>query len=267
MIVVKIGGGREIRHREILADLKTLRDAGETFVVVHGANYEMGVISERLGHPPRFLTSESGHESRYTDPATMDIFKMVYCGKVNKTLVALAHELGLNAIGLSGLDGGLLRAERKQALRVVEDGRRRVVRDDLSGKITQVEAGLLRLLLDAGYLLLLCPPALSEDHRAVNVDGDRAAAMIAGALGAEQLVILSNVPGLLRDVNDRASLVERIPRAQLERFEPLALGRMKKKLLGAAEALERGVRRVVLGDARVERPLSDALAGRGTMIE
>lgn len=267
MIVVKIGGGREIRHREILVDLKRQLDEGESFVVVHGANYEMGVISERLGHPPKFVTSVSGHESRYTDPETMDIFKMVYCGKVNKTLVALAQELGINAVGLSGVDGALLRAERKQALRVVEDGKRRIIRDDLSGKITAVNARLLRLLLDAGHVPLICPPALSEENQAVNVDGDRAAAMIAGALGADQLLVLSNVPGLLREVNDPDSRIERIDRDRIAEYEPLALGRMKKKLLGAAEALERGVRRVVLGDARVEQPVSDALAGRGTVIE
>jgi acetylglutamate/LysW-gamma-L-alpha-aminoadipate kinase len=267
MIVVKIGGGREIRHREILVDLKRHQDAGESFVVLHGANHEMGLISEQLGHPPHFVTSVSGHESRYTDLRTMDIFKMVYCGKVNKTLVALAHEIGINAIGLSGVDGALLRAERKKALRVFENGRRRLIRDDLSGRITEVNADLLRRLLAAGYVPLVCPPALSEEYEAVNVDGDRAAAMVAGALGAERLIVLSNVPGLLRDVNDEASLIARIARDQMGQVEPLALGRMKKKLLGAREALERNVRQVILADARVEHPIADALAGRGTIIE
>jgi acetylglutamate/LysW-gamma-L-alpha-aminoadipate kinase len=113
---------------------------------------------------------------------------------------------------------------------------------------------------------LVCPPAISFEHEAINVDGDRAAARIATALGAERLVVLSNVPGLLRDVGDENSLVEAVPRARMAEFEGLAQGRMKKKLMGAVEALDGGVREVILGDARRERPLDDALAGRGTVI-
>lgn len=266
MIVVKIGGGQGVRHREILLDLKSHIDAGRRSVVVHGANYEMGVLAERLGHAQRTLVSESGYESRYTDPQTMDIFLMAYCGKVNKTLVALAHSVGLRAVGLSGVDGGLLTAERKKALRVIEHGKRRVIRDDLSGKLTGVNTALLSLLLESGYLPLICPPALSEAHEPVNVDGDRAAAQIAAALRAERLVILSNVPGLLRDARDEGSLITHIPRAQLDEFQPFAEGRMKKKLMGAGEALAAGVGEVIFADARLERPISAALAGQGTRI-
>lgn len=266
MIVIKIGGGLGIRHREIFADLKGWLDRGERFVVVHGANYEMSVLAERLGHKQRMVQSESGYESRYTDAETMNIFLMVYCGKVNKSLVALCHSVGIQAVGLSGVDGALLTAERKKALRVIENGRRLVIRDDLSGKVTGVNAALLNLLLDAGHLPLVCPPALSEEHQPVNVDGDRAAAMIAAALKAERLIILSDVPGLLRDKDDEASLIERIPRDQAQRFEQYAEGRMKKKIMGAAEALAAGVTEVILGDARLDRPVTAAMEGRGTRI-
>jgi len=266
MIVIKIGGGAGIRYQAIFEDLRRLLDGGETAIVVHGANHEMALTCARLGHEPRFIRSVSGHESRYTDAAALDIFKMVYCGKVNKTLVSLCHAVGINAIGLSGLDGGLLTGQRKKAIRIVENGRRRIIRDDLSGKITTVNSGLLRLLVDNGYLPLVCPPALSEESQAMNVDGDRAAAMIAAAMEAETLVMLSDVPGLLRDKDDETTLIREIPRESLGEFDGYAVGRMRKKVMGAGEALEQGVKEVLFADARVERPIERALSHEGTWI-
>lgn len=266
MRVIKIGGGREIRHEAIFGDLAPRWRDGEKLVVVHGANYEMGVVSEKLGKPPKMITSVSGYESRYTDGETIEIFKMVYCGKVNKALVELCQRLGIDAVGLSGVDGALLRGERKKALRVVEGGKRRILRDDYSGRILEVNARLLRLLLDGGYLPLVCPPALSEEAEAINVDGDRAAARIAAALSAESLILLSNVPGLLRDKDDETTLIPEIPRARMEEFEPFAEGRMKKKTMAAAEAIDAGVPEVIFADARLDHPIQAALEGRGTRI-
>lgn len=266
MLVIKIGGGREINHEAIFRNLKRRLDAGDKVVVVHGANYEMGLLSERLGHPPRMITSESGYESRYTDAETIEIFKMAYCGKVNKTLVALGQRLGINAVGISGLDGALLSGERKKAIRIVEDGRRRVIRDDHTGRIRQVNTGLLRLLVEAGYTPLVCPPALSEEYEAINVDGDRAAAMIAAALSASVLIILSNVPGLLRDLDDESTLIRTIDRSRMEEFDRFAQGRMRKKTLAAVEAIDGGVEEVIFADARIEDPIDAALKRRGTVI-
>jgi len=112
----------------------------------------------------------------------------------------------------------------------------------------------------------LTPPAASYEGDAINVDGDRAAAMTAVALGAETLVILSDVPGLLERFPDEASLIRRIPAAELPRFMDVAEDRMKKKVLGAQEALAGGVARVIFGDGRVEQPVRRALAGEGTVI-
>ncbi len=267
MIVVKIGGGSGIEYLPLCRDVAELWKGGLRMVLVHGGSHETNLLSERLGKPPRFVTSVSGVESRYTDRETLEIFTMAYVGKVNKRLVELFQGLGVNAVGLSGLDGGLLRGPRKAVIRIVEDGKQKVLRDDYTGKVEEVNAGLIGLLLDHGYLPVLTPPALSYEGVAVNVDADRAAAAVAAALGAEQLIILSNVPGLLRDVNDSASLIARVPAPELEEYMGLALGRMKKKLMGAGEALRGGVRRVVLASGNVDRPISRALAGQGTVIE
>jgi acetylglutamate/LysW-gamma-L-alpha-aminoadipate kinase len=187
--------------------------------------------------------------------------------KVNKTLVERLQRLGINALGLAGIDGRVLEGQRKSAIRVVEDGKQKILRDDWTGTIERVNAGLLRLLLDAGYLPVVAPIAASAQGEAVNVDGDRAAAALAEGLAAGTLLLLSNVPGLLRAFPDEGSLIRHIPRAAVGDYLPVAEGRMKKKVLGAAEALRGGVGRVILGDARVAGPISRALAGEGTVIE
>jgi acetylglutamate/LysW-gamma-L-alpha-aminoadipate kinase len=160
----------------------------------------------------------------------------------------------------------MMTAKRKDAIRVVENGRQRMLHDDFTGKIEKVDAGLLRTLLDAGYIPVIAPLAISPLGEALNVDADRAAAMVAGALVAEQLVILTNVPGLMRHFPDESTLIPHLPKIGLEQALSFAEGRMKKKVLGASEALEQGVRQVIFGDGCIERPLTCALAGQGTVI-
>jgi len=267
MLIVKVGGGAGIDYDALCADIAGLWAAGQRLVLLHGGSHETNRLAEQLGHPPRFVTSPSGYTSRYTDRATLEIFMMVYSGKINKSIVERLQRLGVNAVGLSGLDGRLLVGKRKAAIRIVEDGKQKVLRDDWTGTVERVNAGLIATLLDAGCLPVIAPLASSFDGEAINVDGDRAAAAVAAALGAEALLLLSNVPGLLRDFPDESSLIARIDRGAIEEFLPVAQGRMKKKVLGAAEALAGGVGRVILGDARVAQPVSRALEGHGTVIE
>jgi acetylglutamate/LysW-gamma-L-alpha-aminoadipate kinase len=266
MLVVKIGGGAGIEIEPAVADLSEMARAGRRMVLVHGASGETNVLAERLGKPPRFVTSVSGIESRYTDRETLEIFEMAYCGKGNKAIVEAFQRRGVNAVGLSGLDGRIFEGKRKDAITILEGGKRKVLRGDYTGKVERVNAGLLTLLLDHGYLPVLCPPAASYEGEAVNVDGDTAAAVLAVAVKAEEFLMLSNVPGLLRDLRDPGTLISRVPAKAIEEFMPLAQGRMKRKLMAAATALEGGVRRVILAAANVEQPVVAALAGRGTVI-
>ena len=267
MIVVKAGGGFGLDMEAVCADVANLVKNGERIVLVHGGSHETNVISEKLGKPPRFVTSASGHVSRYTDRETLEIFAMVTAGKINKLLVERLQRLGVNALGLCGVDGRLLEGRRKSVLKIVENGKRKVLRGEWSGVIQRVNVSLLRLLLDHGYTPVIAPLAISHEGEMVNVDGDRAAAAVAAALQAEALVLLTNVPGLLKDFPDESSLIRRIGRGQLESYFPYAQGRMKRKLLGAKEALDGGVGRVILGDGRIEAPVSRALAGKGTTIQ
>ncbi len=267
MIVVKVGGGAGMDYDALCADVAEQWRAGQRLVLVHGGSNETNLLAEQLGRPPRFVTSPSGYTSRYTDRATLEIFIMAVAGKVNKLIVERLQRLGINAVGLTGLDGRVLEGQRKATIRVVEDGKQKVLRDDWTGMIERVNVGLLQLLLEAGYLPVVAPIAASVQGEAVNVDGDRAAAALAEGLAADALLLLSNVPGLLRNFPDEASLIAHIPRVDIEEYLPVAQGRMKKKVLGAAEALSGGVGRVILSDARIAQPITRALAGQGTVIE
>lgn len=267
MIVVKIGGSSGINLDFVVADIAALTQERKRLVVMHGAGKEADALGEQLGHPARHVTSPQGFTSRYTDRATLEIFAMAACGKINTFLVERLQKLGVNAIGLSGVDGRLLEGTRKDAIRIVENGRQRILRDDYTGRVEKVNADLLRALLERGYVPVIAPLAISYQGDAVNIDGDRAAAMIAGALGAEQLVILTNVPGLLRNYLDESSLIAHIDKHRVEQSIDFAEGRMKKKVLGATEALALGVRQVIFADGRVEQPIRRALEGKGTVIE
>lgn len=268
MIVVKAGGSAGLDVNAVCADVAELAKHGEKIILVHGGSEETNVISEKLGHPPRFVTSVSGHVSRYADRETLEIFAMVTAGRINKLLVERLQQLGANAVGLSGLDGRLLEAKRKPALRIIENGKRKVLRGDYSGMIEHVNADLLEALLAAGYTPVIAPLAISYQAEALNVDGDRVAAAIGAAVKADTLVILSNVPGLLRDFPDESTLIAHLSAkdapAALDQY---AQGRMKKKVLGAVEALNAGVVKVILADGRVAQPVRQALAGSGTTIE
>jgi len=141
-----------------------------------------------------------------------------------------------------------------------------VIRDDWTGTVDRVNTHLLRLLLQEGYLPVLTPPGASTEGEAINVDGDRAAATLAAAFRADELVILSNVPGLLREFPDESTLIAKIAGSEVESYLDFAKDRMKKKVLGAIEALRGGVGKVIFADGRVKEPIRKALDGGGTHI-
>lgn len=266
IIVIKIGGSEGIDLDAVTTDAASLIASGQRLVIVHGGSHGTSTLAHQLGHPPRFITSPSGHTSRRTDRRTLEIFRMA-CAALNLALVERLRRLGVNALGLSGIDGGLWVGQRKEAIRSVEDGRVVMIRDDFTGTVDRVNAPLLRTLLDAGYVPVISPPGLSDRGEPINVDADRAAAATAAALGARSLLLLSNVPGLLRAFPDESTLIPVVRRAEIDRAAQAAQGRMKKKVLGAGEALASGVGRVVIADARTANPISAALAGAGTHFE
>jgi acetylglutamate/LysW-gamma-L-alpha-aminoadipate kinase len=266
IIVVKLGGTEGVNFTSICADAASLSQQGQQLVFIHGGSAEANALGEALGEPPRFITSPSGYTSRYTDRRTLEIFLMAVNGKVNSLLVEQLQVLGVNAFGLCGLDGQLIVAERKETIQSVEAGKRKIIRDDFTGKIETVNVKLLELLLGENLLPVIAPVAVSRKGEALNVDADRAAAMVAAALHASTLSLLTAVPGLMSKFPDESSLIHQLKQADLPAARELAQGRMKKKVLGAEEALQNGVSKVIISDGRTSTPISDALAGAGTVI-
>jgi acetylglutamate/LysW-gamma-L-alpha-aminoadipate kinase len=265
--VIKLGGTEGVDFSAICQDAAELLRHGTKLVFVHGGSAEANSLGEALGAPPKMITSPSGYTSRYTDRKTLEIFLMAVNGKVNSLLTEQLQSLEVNALGLSGLDGKLMQATRKDAIQSIENGKRKIIRDDYTGKIERINCDLLLMLLQAGYLPVIAPVAVSEKGEALNVDADRAAAMVASALKAETLILLTAVPGLMRNFPDESSLIRQLPQSGLSAASEMAQGRMKKKILGAEEALKGGVRRVVIADGRIQNPISNALAGNGTVIQ
>jgi acetylglutamate/LysW-gamma-L-alpha-aminoadipate kinase len=266
MLVLKIGGGagiNELVYETFAADLAKI---SKPAVLIHGGNAEFSRLSAALGMPPRMITNEKGRVTRYTDRETMDAMLMSYCGKVNKTLVGKLQAAGVNAVGLSGLDGRIASGRRKAVIRGVEDGKSKVLRDDHAGTLETIDVRVVKLLLDNGYLPVLTPPALSEGGVPINVDGDKLVLELAVTLGADMLIFFSDTPGLLADKDDESTLIREIDASSPEAALSAAVGRMKVKVEAAVGAIERGVGRVQFADARAERPVQRALAGGGTIV-
>ncbi|WP_411964952.1 acetylglutamate/acetylaminoadipate kinase [Haloferax sp. YSMS24] len=265
-VVVKIGGAKAVDPEGAVADVAHLVANGTDVVVVHGGSTAVDETLEELGEEPTYVESPSGVTGRFTDERTMEVFSMVMPGKLNTDLTALFREAGVDALGLSGVDGGLLTGPRKSAVRVVENGKKKIKRGDHSGKITSVNASLLETLLDGGYTPIVTVPMLADDGVPVNADADRAAAAVAGALGA-RLVVLTDVKGVYADPDDESTLFETADTpAEFEALEAAAEGFMTKKVMAAKEALTGGAAEVIVSDANVNDPIVTALNGGGTHV-
>jgi len=265
--IIKLGGGENINREAFVRDLKNLDGL---YLVIHGANFARGEIGKKMGYEVKTITSPQGYTSVRTEKEGMDIFMMAYAGLMNKRLVEMAQMNGINAIGLTGIDGGLIKGRRKKAIKAKsDDGRIKIIRDDMSGKSTQVNVDLLESLLDQGYVPFICPPILSEEGEALNTENNNiAATMIHQIPGVNTIIDLFEAPGLLKDVNKPKSLIRNLDKNKLEEAERrFTAGRMGRKMLAVREAFTHGVKRVIFADGRVDMPLTRALRGEGTIIE
>lgn len=262
MLILKIGGGRGIDVEGVATDLAGL---SEPVVVVHGANAWRDELASRLGAERKVLTSASGYESTYSDDEAIDVLLMAYAGLRNKRLVEALARRGVRAIGLTGLDGGLVKGRRNPGIRSRE-GDKVIVRRDHSGKPVSVNEPLLRMLLEAEYLPVLTVPIAGEDGSALNTENDDVVAVLQSVLRAETVVQLIEAPGILDDASDPSSLVSRLSAAELAHREEAATGRFKRKLHGIRKLMQAAPCRVLVADGRVAHPLRDALDGKGTVI-
>mgnify|MGYP002153775996 CR=1 FL=1 len=265
LIVVKVGGSilRGEMSSELVSDLKKALSKNR-IILVHGGGTEVTEIASKLGKEQEFVASPNGFSSRYTDRDTIKIYTMVMTGKINKKIVSVLQSQGIPGVGLSGLDGLLVRAKRKKRLVIADKrGRKRVVDGGYTGKICEVNAQLLWLLIENGYVPVIAPVAMGEEFEPLNVDGDRTAAYIAGTLNADRLILLTDVQGLTLNNN----LVSKLNISEVEEALPKIGRGMITKVYAAIEALNLGVGEVVISSGLEKLPISSSLEHKcGTVI-
>ena len=261
-VVVKYGGNAMINEelkQAVISDIVLLSLVGINVVVVHGGGPEISDMLKRVGKKSEFVNG-----LRYTDEETMEIVQMVLCGKVNKDLVNIINHIGGRAIGLCGMDGGMFRAEKLSG-----DG----FDYGYVGNILEVNTASVCDVIDKGYIPVISTVALGmgEDTHAYNINADTAAAKLASALGAEKLILLTDVRGVLRDPKDEKSLIPQIKVSEVPELvhEGIISGGMIPKLDCCVEAVRQGVPRTHILDGRIPHSiliemLSDK--GVGTMI-
>ena len=262
MLIVKIGGGESINLDGIARDLSGVEGP---FVIVHGANALRDELARRLGVEKRVLKSVSGHTSVYSDNNMIDVMLMAYAGLRNKRIVESLQGYGVNAVGLTGLDGALVRGMRNKGIRIRENGKT-LIKRDLSGKPVAANRKLLSLLLENGFIPVVTVPVIDERNVAINSENDDMVTVLNVALKADLVIQLIEAPGFLEDENDPESVVPRIPRSELARRTQEVAGRMKRKMMALQKLTASGSTQVVIADGRTEHPVKDALEGRGTVI-
>ncbi len=257
IVVVKYGGNAmvnaELKH-QVMEDIVLLWLIGIRVVLVHGGGPEISELMDRLGKKPEFVDG-----LRVTDRETVDIVQMVLAGKVNKGLVTLLERNGGNAVGISGMDGKLIEAKMKNAAL------------GYVGSITKINIQPVMDLLEKGYIPVISTIGCDDEGNAYNINGDTAAAWIAGALGAERLIMMTDIAGILRDPKDPATLIPAltIPEAT-ELFEQnIISGGMIPKVECCIDAIHMGVKKVIIMDGRVPHAILMELLtdeGAGTMV-
>lgn len=258
VVVVKYGGNAMIDEQlktQVMEDIVLLWLIGVKIVLVHGGGPEINDLMAKLGKKAQFVDG-----LRVTDKETVDIVQMVLAGKVNKTLVNLLETKGGKAMGISGMDGGLIEAKMKDE------------RLGYVGKITKIHIGAVTDLLEKGYIPVISTVGCDKEGNTYNINGDTAAAFIAGALNAERLIMMTDIAGLLRDKDDISTLIPEVTVAEAEKLreEGIISGGMIPKIECCIEAINEGVKNVVIMDGRVPHSILMELLtdeGAGTMVK
>ena len=262
MIIIKIGGGASINLDAIISDLKNIK---EDFIIVHGANALRDEVAQKLNYEKQVLVSASGYSSVFSDEAALDIMMMSYAGLRNKRIVEMCQQVGINAIGLTGVDGKLIEGKRNKGIRIKENGKLKIVRD-FSGKPQKINVDLLKILITNGYIPVLTVPIIDENNFAISSENDDIVALLKESLEADKVIQLIEAPGFLNDVNDPESVVKKISKFELEKREAQVDGRMKRKMKALIKLFESGDTTVYICDGRIENPITNGLNGGGTII-
>ncbi|MCS6784093.1 MAG: [LysW]-aminoadipate/[LysW]-glutamate kinase [Candidatus Caldarchaeum sp.] len=262
MIVVKAGGRALDSNRDKILD-SVAANHRRGVVFVHGGGDIVSRYEKRLGIEPKIVVSPSGVRSRLTDSEELEVYTMVMAGKLGKEITAYLNSRGVRAVNLSGVDGSVMKAQRKKKLVIVDErGRKRIVDGGFTGTITYVDAGFLESLINLGLVLVFSPLALGDEGELLNVDGDSAAYAIAAALKAEKLYLLTDVDGVFLD----GQIVKRISSSEATQILDKIGPGMNRKLMNAVKAVESGVTMVHICSGLVDDPIAAADGGSGTVV-
>ncbi|MDG6928668.1 MAG: [LysW]-aminoadipate/[LysW]-glutamate kinase [Nitrososphaerota archaeon] len=264
MTVVKVGGSlvSEGKLENVLSDVPAALGI-DRMVLVHGGGQAVTDVAERMGKKQRFITSPSGVRSRYTDRETAEIYSMVMSGMVAKKIVTGLARHGVSAFSLSGLDGSTIRAQRKKKLLMIDERNRKVaIEGGYTGRVTGVDVSAINSLLEIGFLPVVSPVAMGEEYEILNIDGDRAASATAAALAADRLLFLTNVEGVMMD----GKVVERLTPSEARALLPKIGAGMDKKVMGAIEAVEGGVKACIISSGSRPNPVSTTLKAQGGTV-
>jgi acetylglutamate/LysW-gamma-L-alpha-aminoadipate kinase len=275
IVVIKIGGALIAENfQNVVRDIANLYlNYGEkyTLIILHGGGPQINETLRKMNKEPKYFQTPSGFKTRYTDQEAIKAAIMAVGGLNNKRLTEALQKEGVNAFGFTGIDGGIIKAKRKEKILILHKGKRIMKRGEYSGKVKAVDKGLLKYLLKNGYLPVIGSLAKSGKGEIVNVDGDRAAGHVANALDAELLISLTDVKGIYRDFEEKASLIQKLNINQLEPLLEGLKGGMKKKAYAALEAFEvnenKTLKRVIISSGLSENPIFDVLErNKGTTI-
>jgi acetylglutamate/LysW-gamma-L-alpha-aminoadipate kinase len=262
MLILKIGGGASINLRGIIQDLAGIE---EPVIIVHGANALRDELAHNLGREKTVLTSVRGYQSVFSDDSALELIMMAYAGLRNKQIVEMCQQEGINAVGLSGIDGRMIQGRRNAGIRIRKNGKT-LIKRDRSGKPQSINIGLLRMLLENGYIPILCIPIVDEQGTAINSENDDIVARIHESVSADRIIQFIEAPGFLAEPGDESSLLPVMTRLELGKREQLAEGRIKRKLFALQKLFQFCPTSVIIADGRTEHPLNEALAGKGTLI-
>lgn len=263
MIIVKIGGGKSINIDGIVQGLAKL---DEKIIIVHGANAYRDELANNLNTPKKVIESVSGYSSVFSDEKAIDILIMAYAGLRNKRIVECCQKNGINAIGLSGIDGRIVQGARNRGIRVKEGTKLKIIRD-FSGKPKSINRELLDLLMDKGYVPVLTVPIVDEEGFAINSENDDIVGLLQKEFSASRIIQLIEEKGFLDDKNDPDSVVKIISVSELEQRESQVQGRMKRKIHSLINLFNSAETQVIISDGRIENPIEYALNGGGTLIK
>ncbi len=261
-IVIKVGGDLIENLKNVISDLVELHAQNKKIILVHAGADIVTKIAEKMGKPQIFTVSTKGIKARYMDEETRDIYLMVVAGLSNKKIVKEMIAKGLPAVGISGVDGNLIVAERFSKTMVIIDGKKKY-KDNFTGKPIKINTQLIEMLWNNNYIPVIASVGICEDYEIVGGDSDRMSNAIAVATKADKLILLTDVDGVL-DKNKK--LIKQINSQTSELTLDHVSGGMKTKVLTALESAKGGVKQVVIASGLIENPILKAVNNENCTI-